>query len=57
MLALDVPTIEEGSPEPLTLLREDAASLVVLFVRGFVGPTVIAALMVLGTIPGVVGGL
>ena len=57
MLALDVPTIEEGSPEPLTLLREDAASLVVLFVLGFVGPTVIAALMVLGTIPGVVGGL
>ncbi len=45
MLALDVPTIGEESPEPLTLLREDAASLVVLFVLGFVGPTVIAALM------------
>jgi hypothetical protein len=40
----------------MTLLREDAASLVVLFVLGFAGPTVIAALMVVGTIPGVVGG-
>jgi hypothetical protein len=45
VLALDVPTVREESPEPLTLLREDAASLVVLFVLGFVGPTVIAALM------------
>jgi hypothetical protein len=56
VLALDVPTVREESSKPLTLLREDAASLVVLFVLELASPTVIAALMVVGEIPGVVGG-
>ena len=41
----------------LPLLRGDAASLAVFFGQGHVGPIGIVALMLLGAIPGVVGGV
>ena len=41
----------------LPLLRGNAASLAVFFGLGYVGPFGIVALMLLGAIPGVVGGV
>jgi hypothetical protein len=52
----EVNEVRRGGLLPL-LLRGDAASLAVFIGPGHVGPFGIVALMLLGTIPGVVGGV
>jgi hypothetical protein len=53
----NVPTVRERRPGLLALSREDALSLFVFFVPGHAGAAAITALMLLGTITGVVGGI
>jgi hypothetical protein len=56
-VAVNVPTVRGRSPGSLALRREDALSLFVFFVPGHLGPAAITALMLLGTVTGVVGGV
>ncbi len=54
---MDIPTVGGKGVGLLPLLRGDAASLAVFFGTGHVGPFSLVALMLLGAIPGVVGGV
>jgi hypothetical protein len=56
-LAVDVPAVRERNPGTLALFREDTLSLLMFFVPGHAGPAAITALMLLGAIIGVVGGV
>jgi hypothetical protein len=57
VVTVNVPTVRERNPVSLALSRDDILSLFMFFVPGHVGPAAITALMLLGTIPGVVGGV
>ncbi len=54
---MDVPMVGGKGAGLLPLLREDSASLAVFSGPGHAGPFVIVVLMLLGAIPGVVGGV
>jgi hypothetical protein len=57
VVTANVSTVRGRSPVLFALSREDALSLLVFFVPGHVGPAAITALMLLGTITGMVGGV
>lgn len=57
MTSTNVPTVRERGPGLLALSREDALYTFVFFVPGHAGAATITALMLLGTITGVVGGI
>ena len=56
-VAVNVQTVRGRSPGSLALSREDAVSLFLFFLLLHVGPAALTALMLLGTITGVVGGV
>jgi hypothetical protein len=57
VVTVNIPAVRGRSPKSLALSREEALSLFMFFVPGHIGSAAITALMLLGTITGVVGGV